>query len=130
VRIGAAFLAVWCAQLDVPAPDLSANLSAPDRAPAIVLRMARIQVLLRNGNVYDVTIQDGRGTSHHLVTVWPSDVERYAPGAAPEALVEASFRFLLEREPKEAILARFDLPVIERYFPEYPSLIAGMIGAA
>jgi len=95
VRIGAAFLAVWCAQLDVPAPDLSANLSAPDRAPAIVLRMARIQVLLRNGNVYDVTIQDGRGTSHHLVTVWPSDVERYAPGAAPEALVEASFRFLL-----------------------------------
>ena len=92
--------------------------------------MARIQVLLRDGNVYDVTIQDGRGTSHHQVTVWPSDVERYAPGVDPEALVEASFRFLLEREPKEAILARFELPVIERYFPEYPSLIAGMIGAA
>ena len=29
-------------------------------------------------------------------------------------------RCLLEREPKESILARFDLPVIERYFPEYP----------
>jgi hypothetical protein len=26
---------------------------------------------------------------------------------------------LLEREPKESILNRFDLSVISRYFPEY-----------
>jgi hypothetical protein len=26
---------------------------------------------------------------------------------------------LLEREPKESILTRFDLSVIGRYFPEY-----------
>ena len=46
-------------------------------------------------------------------------VERYAPGATPEALVEASFRFLLEREPKESILRSFDVSVIGRYFPEF-----------
>lgn len=34
-------------------------------------------------------------------------------------LVEASFAFLLEREPKESILREFDLTVIGRYFPEY-----------
>lgn len=39
--------------------------------------------------------------------------------ASPEALVKESFRFLLEREPKEAILRSFDLMVIGRYFPEY-----------
>ena len=37
--------------------------------------------------------------------MWPSDVARYAPDATPEGLLDASFRFLLEREPKEAILA-------------------------
>ena len=30
-----------------------------------------------------------------------------------------SFRFLLEREPKESILRSFDLTVISRYFSEY-----------
>jgi hypothetical protein len=89
--------------------------------------MATIHVTNRAGNIYDVTVDDGRGSTHHEVTVWPSDVERYAPEATPEALLDASFRFLLEREPKEAILRRFELPVIERYFSEYPDQIARMI---
>lgn len=38
---------------------------------------------------------------------------------APERLVKAAFRFLLDREPKEAIMARFDVSVIARYFPEF-----------
>jgi hypothetical protein len=33
--------------------------------------------------------------------------------------VRAAFAFLLDREPKEAILARFDVAVISRYFPEF-----------
>jgi hypothetical protein len=33
--------------------------------------------------------------------------------------VRAAFAFLLDREPKEAILARFDVAVIARYFPEF-----------
>ena len=43
--------------------------------------------------------------------MWPSDLARYAPDATPEELLDASFRFLLEREPKEAILGRFELPI-------------------
>ena len=31
----------------------------------------------------------------------------------------AAFRFLLDREPKESILRRFDVAVISRYFPEF-----------
>jgi hypothetical protein len=39
--------------------------------------------------------------------------------ATPERVIEASFRFLLAREPKEAILKSFDISAIARYFPEF-----------
>jgi hypothetical protein len=53
-----------------------------------------------------------------------TDLERLAPGATdPSSLVRASFAFLLERESRESILRRFELMVIERYFPEYPGEI-------
>ena len=62
--------------------------------------------------------------SSHRVRVHRSDLERLVPGAAdPTRLVEASFVFLLEREPPSSILRSFDLLEIERYFPEYPSEI-------
>ncbi len=38
---------------------------------------------------------------------------------AKEELIEKSFKFLLEREPKESILSRFNLRVINQYFPEF-----------
>jgi hypothetical protein len=37
--------------------------------------------------------------------------------------VAASFRFLLDREPRQSILGRFDLAVISRYFPEYEATL-------
>jgi hypothetical protein len=89
--------------------------------------MAEIRVVHRSGAVYDVTVTDERSSTTHEVAVWPSDVDRYAPGEGPEELIEASFAFLLEREPKEAILGRFELPLIERYFPDYPRQIAAMV---
>jgi len=82
--------------------------------------VATIRVAYQEGSIYLVTVDEGTSSTTHQVTVWPSDIERYAPGATPEELLEASFEFLLEREPKESILTRFELPVIERYFPEYP----------
>jgi len=58
------------------------------------------------------------GHRYH-VGVSDADVRRLAPGAAAADLVRESFVFLLEREPASSILQRFDLPVIQRYFPEY-----------
>jgi hypothetical protein len=37
----------------------------------------------------------------------------------PERVLDAAFRFLLDREPKESILRRFDVEIIGRYFPEF-----------
>ena len=44
---------------------------------------------------------------------------RMASNHTPERCLEAAFRFLLDREPKESILGRFDVTVISRYFPEF-----------
>ena len=45
----------------------------------------------------------------------------------PEELVAASFEFLLAREPREAILPRFAVSVIERYFPGYEAAMRARI---
>jgi hypothetical protein len=44
-----------------------------------------------------------------------------------EKLVGKSFEFLLERESNTSILRSFDLPVIQRYFPEYEQTIRTML---
>jgi hypothetical protein len=68
---------------------------------------------------FDVTVRDANSESHHHVTIDRKTCERLSGGHTPEHLLEAAFRFLLDREPKESILARFDVSVIARYFPEY-----------
>jgi hypothetical protein len=82
--------------------------------------MAEIRVESTGEESYRVEVIEGGTRTSHDVTARASDVARYGGAADPARLIEASFEFLLEREPKESILARFDLPVIERYFPEYP----------
>lgn len=83
--------------------------------------MTEIRVESVADDLFDVEVSDGRGTSRHRVTASHDERARYAgPGADGATLVEASFRFLLEREPKESILPRFSLSDIEGYFPEYP----------
>ena len=86
-----------------------------------------VNVLKLADSKYRVTVDDGASKTEHEVTVTPADVARYAPGATAEALLVASFEFLLEHESKESILRRFDLPVIERYFPEYGRAIGKRI---
>jgi hypothetical protein len=72
----------------------------------------------------DVRVVDEQSASEHTVTIAPADLERLDPSASdPTDLVRRSFEFLLEREAKESILRSFDLPMIERYFPEYERMI-------
>jgi hypothetical protein len=69
---------------------------------------------------FEVVIREGRGETHHHVTVSRQTCNRLTAGKhTPERCLEAAFRFLLDREPKESILGRFDVTVISRYFPEF-----------
>jgi len=65
----------------------------------------------------------------HEVTIPAGYLEKLGvAAAAPERVLEESFRFLLEREPNTSILASFALPVIARYFPDYERDIARRLG--
>ena len=73
-------------------------------------------------------IVDGNPTTTHQVSVTHLYYEKLTDNrVTPEELIEASFRFLLERESNTSILPRFDLPIIERYFPEYEETIKKML---
>lgn len=85
--------------------------------------MADITVTELRHDTFRVEVDEGGSSSEHQVTVDDEDFARLPDRTTPEELIEASFRFLLDREPKESILSRFKLSVISRYFPEYPDEI-------
>lgn len=75
-----------------------------------------------------VTVTEGGNSTTHRITVDKTDYQRLTDGKVPpERLVEASFEFLLEREPKESILRSFNLMTIQNYFPEYESQIGNRL---
>lgn len=85
--------------------------------------MAEISVERLDGDAFRVTVTDARSTTAHTVTA-SNDVIDALGGGAPERLIEASFRFMLDREPKESILSRFDLMIIGRYFSDFPASLS------
>ena len=68
---------------------------------------------------FEVTISDATGATRHQISINRQDLARLAVDADAESLIAAAFRFLLDREPKEAILASFNITAIGRYFPEF-----------
>ena len=89
---------------------------------------AKIDVETVGEGEYRVRVSENGSETSHRVTVRPEDYLRLTGGKvdAPE-LVKKSFEFLLEREPKESILGKFDLTVISRYFPKYEQAIKGRL---
>ena len=80
----------------------------------------KIEVEKTKDEEFQVRVIEGKTSTSHRVTLKSADYERLARGEiGPAELVRRSFEFLLENEPKESILARFDLTVIGRYFPDF-----------
>jgi len=74
------------------------------------------------GSTATVNVNAGGEKTEHIVRVADEDLERYGATDAAD-LVRRSFEFLLEREPSSSILREFRITDIERYFPEYPTVI-------
>lgn len=90
-----------------------------------------IEVKNEGENAYAVRVTEGKSESSHRVTLAEKDYVRLAGGkVSHEELIRCSFEFLLEHESKEAILERFDLAVISRYFPQYEREIKKRIAEA
>jgi hypothetical protein len=76
-----------------------------------------------NGHRCAVDVVDGGSSTHHTVEVSTAELDRWGRGRSAEELPRESFRFLLEREPKESILREFKISDITRYFPDYERAI-------
>ena len=66
-----------------------------------------------------VVRQEGSETTHRVTITRELYLRLTAGKQKPERFLDAAFRFLLDREPKESILRRFDAEIIGRYFPEF-----------
>lgn len=85
--------------------------------------MATIDVKELDPNNFRVTVI-ASSTTEHDVYVSADYANKLCGGKIPtDELVKQSFAFLLERESNTSILRKFDLSVINRYFPEYEKAI-------
>lgn len=67
-----------------------------------------------------VVVTENLSETKHDVTISEPDYRKLTGGkVTPERCVQAAFEFLLDREPKESILPRFDVTLISEYFPEF-----------
>ena len=67
---------------------------------------------------YDVTVFDQGKAHRHTVTLSFQDYDLWCHGrVGPSRVVEAAFKFLLENEPADQIMSRFDCSTIRRHFP-------------
>ncbi|MBE9534053.1 MAG: hypothetical protein IMF03_03565 [Proteobacteria bacterium] len=81
--------------------------------------MARIEIKQKDTETFEVTVRETTTTTHTVTLAQDYYQKLTGSKVSPETLIEKSFEFLLERESNTMILARFDLPVIGDYFPEY-----------
>ncbi len=83
----------------------------------------------KNNWAYKVSVFDAGKHHAYAVTLSFQDYDLWSRGAiAPSRVVEKAFKFLLEREPADAILSKFDCSVIRRYFPEVDAVLPKMGG--
>ncbi len=89
----------------------------------------RITVTQEVGNApfrFQVQVQGNGSESRHSVTMASTTYQQLTGGRVePAVCIHAAFTFFLDREPKEAILSRFDVTVISRYFPEFSKKLPG-----
>ncbi len=83
-----------------------------------------IEVKKINEQEYVVTIKEENSSSEHLVTLDEEYYRELTDGKISKAvLIKRSFEVLLKKEPKESILSKFNLRIINNYFPEYENEI-------
>lgn len=83
-----------------------------------------IQVKKVGDQRYEVTVQSSTETTHQVTLTEEYHRKLAGERETAERLIERSFQFLLRHEPNTAILRSFDLPTINRYFPDFEKEIS------
>ena len=79
------------------------------------------------GWIFEVIVSNGNSTKHTVTLTNEYYTHLGLTSVNPVKLVESSFKFLLEREPKEMILRNFNLQIISNYFADYEKRISDYI---
>lgn len=83
-----------------------------------------IKVKKKSEHEFIVTVEERESRTQHTVSLDDEYYQKLTGGRiTKEELIRDSFEFLLEREPKESILSKFNLKVISQYFPEFEEKI-------
>ena len=82
-------------------------------------RSAQIDVDEVSHGLYDVVVDSFTTARSFRVTLNDETYEYLGAGRTREEFIRDSFRFLLEREPKESILKEFNIENIKKYYPEF-----------
>jgi len=84
-----------------------------------------IEIEKRSQNEFAVIVEGKGDKRQYIVSLDDNYYYLLTQGRiGKEELIRKSFQLLLEREPKEFILSRFNLKVIKTYFPEFEEEIA------
>lgn len=79
-----------------------------------------IEIKKKSQNEFAVVVEEKGGKTEHIVSLDDDYYQLLTQGKiTKEELIKKSFKFLLERDPKESILSKFNLKVIKSYFPEF-----------
>ena len=80
---------------------------------------------------FNVVVKENGSQTSHKVSMSKLTYEKLTAGkVSPDLCVEKSFKFLLEREPKESILGSFDITIISKYFPEFEDTLKAEVEEA
>lgn len=83
-----------------------------------------IEVKRKNQQEFMVKVEEKGTSREYSVTLDDNYYQDLTGGRiTKEELIKNSFEFLLEREPKESILSKFNLKIISQYFPEFEEKI-------
>lgn len=75
---------------------------------------------IKEGWKFIVELEEAGETMEYETLLFSADWLRLTGGTSdPSELVHKAFEFLVEREPKEAILRSFNITDIGKYFPDF-----------
>ena len=78
------------------------------------------EVEKKNADGFLVIVDEKGSKTEYKVQLEDEYYQKLTKGnITKEELIKRSFRFLLGKESKESILSKFNLRIIESYFPEY-----------
>ena len=79
-----------------------------------------IEVSKKKSGIFLAIVSEVHSGTEHTVELDDEYYRKLTAGRiSAEELIEKSFYFLLKRESSKSILSRFNLKIIQRYFPEY-----------